>query len=177
MPAAVRLTAAVCAAAAALALPAGAQALTAAVRTALLNRQLTSALSHSGTQVGALVQEVSSGQVLYSRNATVARPPASVEKLYTTVAALNALGPTARFQTSVYGSGELEPGGVWKGNLYLRGGGDPTLGDGTWNREYAGGHGPTATQLAAQIRAYGIRRVSGGIYADESLFDSVRGGR
>ena len=98
----------------------------------------------SGSGVGVLVEDVSSGQVLFSRNAGIPRPPASVEKLYTTVAAINLLGPSARFQTDVLGTGALEPGGVWHGNLYLRGGGDPTFGDGAWNRAYEDGHGPTA---------------------------------
>ncbi len=106
----------------------------------------------------------------------MARPPASVEKLYTTVAALNLLSPGARFATAVLGTGGLGAGGVWHGNLFLRGGGDPTFGDGSWNREYEDGYGPTAGELAAQLRTRGIRRVTGRIFADESLFDSDRGG-
>ena len=141
-----------------------------------LDRQLTRALAAAGSQVGGLVADIGSGAALYSRNPTVARPPASVEKLYTTVAALNLLGPDARFQTTVLGTGQLAAGGVWQGNLFLRGGGDPTLGDGSWNREYEDGYGPTAGELAAQLRRRGIRRVTGRIFADESLFDSDRGG-
>jgi serine-type D-Ala-D-Ala carboxypeptidase/endopeptidase (penicillin-binding protein 4) len=147
-----------------------------AAATARLTAQLKSALGGAGGQVGALVEEVPSGTVLYSRNPTVGRPPASVEKLYTTVAALNLLGPGARFATEVLGTGTLGRGGVWHGNLYLRGGGDPTLGDGAWNRAYMDGKGPTISQLAAQLRRQGIRRVTGHIFADESLFDTDRGG-
>src|SRR6202034_3805957 len=102
--------------------------------------------------------------------------PASVEKLYTTVAVLNLLGPSTRLQTTVLGTGTLGHGGVWHGNLYLRGGGDPTFGDGTWNREYADGYGPNAAQLVSQLRKAGIRRVTGHIFADETLFDRDRGG-
>ncbi len=141
-----------------------------------LHRELTRALQGAGHQVGLLVTNVASGATVASRNATVARPPASVEKLYTTVAALNLLGPTARFATTVLGTGGLGPGGVWHGNLFLRGGGDPTLGDGSWNREYEDGYGPTAAELASQLRRRGIRRVTGRIFADESLFDADRGG-
>ncbi len=141
-----------------------------------LGRQLTRALAGAGRQVGALVTDIGSGAALFGRNPTVGRPPASVEKLYTTVAALNLLGPNARFQTTVLGTGRLDPGGIWHGNLFLRGGGDPTFGDGAWNREYEGGHGPTAAELAKQLRERGIRRVTGRIFADESLFDTDRGG-
>jgi D-alanyl-D-alanine carboxypeptidase/D-alanyl-D-alanine-endopeptidase (penicillin-binding protein 4) len=141
-----------------------------------LRSALTAALRDQGDQVGLLVEDIPGGTVLYSRKATVARPPASVEKLYTTAAAINLLGPHDRFPTEVAGTGELGRGGVWHGNLYLRGGGDPTFGDGTWNREYEGGHGPTATELVAQLQKAGIRRVTGHLFADESLFDSDRGG-
>ena len=114
--------------------------------------------------------------MLFTRNATVPRPPASVEKLYTSVAVLRLLGADARLHTDVLGTGALGPGGVWHGDLYLRGGGDPTFGDGTFNRVYEDGEGPTAAQLVAQLRADGIRRVAGDVLADESLFDPDRGG-
>ncbi len=141
-----------------------------------LQHEIKRALAHSGQQVGLLVEDVSSGQVLYALRADAARPPASVEKIYTTVAALTLLGPSLELQTTVLGTGTLERGGVWHGNLYLRGGGDPTFGDGAWNQEYEQGYGPTALQLAKQLRQDGIRRVTGHIFADESLFDSDRGG-
>ncbi|HUY59929.1 MAG TPA: D-alanyl-D-alanine carboxypeptidase [Solirubrobacteraceae bacterium] len=143
---------------------------------ARLQHQLNAALKYAGSGVGVLVENVSSGQVLFSRNSGIPRPPASVEKLYTTVAAVNLLGANARFQTAVLGKGALEPGGVWHGNLYLRGSGDPTFGDGAWNRTYEDGRGPTALQLTVQLRHAGIRRVTGHIFADESLFDTDRGG-
>jgi D-alanyl-D-alanine carboxypeptidase/D-alanyl-D-alanine-endopeptidase (penicillin-binding protein 4) len=141
-----------------------------------LQQQLKRALAHAGRQVGLVVADLANGQSLYSLRAGVARPPASVEKLYTTAAALNLLGPNLRLQTTVLGTGELERGGVWHGNLYLHGGGDPTFGDGSWNRIYEDGYGPTALELARQLRHDGIRRVTGHIFADESLFDSDRGG-
>ncbi|MDE3133324.1 MAG: D-alanyl-D-alanine carboxypeptidase [Acidobacteriota bacterium] len=141
-----------------------------------LQHQLRRALAHAGPQVGLLITNLTSGRALYSLHAGVGRPPASVEKLYTTVAALKLLGPARRLQTTVLGTGTLRRGGVWHGNLYLRGGGDPTLGDGSWNRAYEDGYGPTALQLALQLRHDGIRRVTGHIFADASLFDSDRGG-
>lgn len=141
-----------------------------------LRSQLTAALARQGGEVGAEVEEIPGGAVMYSRKPTVARPPASVEKLYTTAAAINLLGPGVRFPTEVLGTGRLGRGGVWDGNLYLRGGGDPTFGDGGWNRTYADGEGPTAAELVAQLRTAGIRRVTGPVFADESLFDTDRGG-
>jgi D-alanyl-D-alanine carboxypeptidase/D-alanyl-D-alanine-endopeptidase (penicillin-binding protein 4) len=130
----------------------------------------------AGPQTGAVVYDLSDGQTLFSLRSGVARPPASVEKLYTSVALISLLGNASRLHTEVLGSGVLRRGGVWHGNLYLRGDGDPTFGDGSFNRLYELGHGPTAAQLVEALRAAGVRRVTGRVYGDESRFDSARGG-
>jgi D-alanyl-D-alanine carboxypeptidase/D-alanyl-D-alanine-endopeptidase (penicillin-binding protein 4) len=142
---------------------------------ASLQRALARQLGAAGTQTGALVYDLTTHQQLFAQRAGIGRPPASVEKLYTSFAVLNTLGPDQRFQTSVLGAGQLGHGGVWHGDLYLRGGGDPTLGDGAFNRVWEEGYGPTAEQLAAQLRAGGIRSVTGLVIGDASLFDSRRG--
>lgn len=141
-----------------------------------LRSQVARDLASPGARWGAVVLDLRSRQLLVDVAGGVARAPASVEKLYTTVAALRLLGENARFATRLLGSGHLGPGGVWHGNLYLRGGGDPTFGDGTFNRLYERGYGPTATQLGRQLVARGIRRVSGLLYGDESLLSTERGG-
>ena len=129
-----------------------------------------------GPDVGVAVEDLSSHQLLFSRAVTHAWAPASLEKLYTAAATLWLLGARARLHTNLYGTGRLGAGGVWHGNLYLRGDGDPTLGDGGWNKLYERGDGPTATELVGALRARGIRRVDGLLYADASRFDSAEGG-
>jgi serine-type D-Ala-D-Ala carboxypeptidase/endopeptidase (penicillin-binding protein 4) len=140
-----------------------------------LNGALTKALHQAGPQTSALVFDLNSQRELYAVRPTVKRAPASVEKLWTTAAVMLKLGPNARLHTTVLGTGSLHHG-VWHGNLYLRGGGDPTFGDPTFNHYWNLGEGPTANQLAGQLRKRGITRVTGQIYADESLFDRRRGG-
>jgi D-alanyl-D-alanine carboxypeptidase/D-alanyl-D-alanine-endopeptidase (penicillin-binding protein 4) len=142
---------------------------------AKLRRALDKQLAHAGPADGALVYDLATGRRLYAVHAGTGRPPASVEKLYTTVALINVLGPGTRLHTDVLGTGRLRHG-VWHGNLYLRGGGDPTFGDPTFNKAWFRGYGPTAVQLAAKLRRKGIRRVTGWVYADESMFDRRRGG-
>ena len=141
----------------------------------VITRSLSRELAAAGPGTGALVYDLTKNQQLFAQRAGVARPPASVEKLYTTLAVLKLLGPDARFQTALLGTGHLGPGGVWHGDIYLRGGGDPTLGDGAFNRAWEQGYGPTAEQLVAQLRARGIRRVTGMVIGDASLFDAKRG--
>ena len=140
-----------------------------------LQRSLHAALAAGGPQVGALVYDLTDGRALYAEHATVARPPASVEKLWTTTAVLERLGPTTRLHTALLGTGS-QRGGTWHGNLYLRGGGDPTFGDAGFNQVWNHGEGADASALVAALRRRGIRRVSGRLYADESLFDRRRGG-
>jgi D-alanyl-D-alanine carboxypeptidase/D-alanyl-D-alanine-endopeptidase (penicillin-binding protein 4) len=140
-----------------------------------LQHALDKQLRLGGPDTGALVEDLDTGRTLYAVRPKVARPPASVEKLYTTVALLRVLGPDARLHTDIMGTGRLSRG-VWHGNLYLRGGGDPSFGDPGFNKSYLHGYGPTALALVAQLRRHGIRRVTGRVFADESMFDRRRGG-
>ena len=136
---------------------------------------LESQLHSAGPKVGALVVDLDTGATLFTLNANVGRPPASVEKLYTTVASDVLLGPHATFPTEILGAGHLGPHGIWHGDLYLRGDGDPTFGDGTFNNLYENGQGPTASELVEQLQQKGIRRVTGKVIGDESRFDTLRG--
>jgi D-alanyl-D-alanine carboxypeptidase/D-alanyl-D-alanine-endopeptidase (penicillin-binding protein 4) len=142
--------------AAVLAQPAGAATLRARLHAALAG--------FTGPGTAALAVDLATGKVVYAHRAESALLPASNEKLVVTYAALEALGPAFRMQTYVLGEGLLGPAGVWTGNLVLRGGGDPTL-------DRAG-----LARLAGDVRAAGVRRVTGSLVADESWFDSRRSG-
>ncbi|HEY2182251.1 MAG TPA: D-alanyl-D-alanine carboxypeptidase, partial [Solirubrobacteraceae bacterium] len=96
---------------------------------AALQSDLGHQLQIVGAHSSAYVYDLTSKQALFSARATTRRPPASVEKLYTATTALERLGPTAQLSTTVLGTGQLGPNGVWEGDLYLHGGGDPTFGD------------------------------------------------
>jgi D-alanyl-D-alanine carboxypeptidase/D-alanyl-D-alanine-endopeptidase (penicillin-binding protein 4) len=142
---------------------------------ARLDRKMAAAMKPLGADSGAFVFDLATGHVLYDDDGAVPRSPASVEKLYTLTAALELFGPSGTLTTSVYGVGSLEPGGVWDGNLYLRGGGDPTFGDVQFIKDWYG-EGTSVGALAAKlIAATHITRVDGSIIGDESYFDSLRG--
>jgi D-alanyl-D-alanine carboxypeptidase/D-alanyl-D-alanine-endopeptidase (penicillin-binding protein 4) len=129
-----------------------------------LQRKLARALRvpHvSPARSAALALDLTSGTVVYAQNASRSLAPASNEKLPVTYAALSVLGPAFRFDTDVLGEGEQD-GAVWRGTLVLKGSGDPTLSS------------ASLRSLAQQVRAGGIRRVTGGIVADESWFDARR---
>jgi serine-type D-Ala-D-Ala carboxypeptidase/endopeptidase (penicillin-binding protein 4) len=70
----------------------------------------------------------------------------------------------------------MAPGGVWEGNLYLHGGGDPTFGTSAFIRRHYGGLGASVSSLVAQlVQTDHIRRVTGSVEGDESYFDALRG--
>jgi len=117
-----------------------------------------------GPHLGVLVTDLATGQVLYSSNAGSGFAPASTNKLATAVAALQVLGPAARFTTTVVGSHDGS-------SIVLVGGGDPTLAAGA---PPASDYPQPATlrQLASRtavaLRARGRRSVQVGY--DTSLY-------
>ncbi len=139
-----------------------------------LTRALNKGMRLVGPFSGAYVLDLTTGQVLFSDRANAGRLPASVQKLYTTSTALLEFGPNATLATSVLGVGQLQDG-VFTGTLYLRGGGDPTFGSAAFDTANYG-TGATVQRLVANlISATGIRQLDGGIVADQSIFDSLRG--
>jgi D-alanyl-D-alanine carboxypeptidase/D-alanyl-D-alanine-endopeptidase (penicillin-binding protein 4) len=109
----------------------------------------------------AVAIDLTTGAVLYSQNAGRSLAPASNAKLPLTYAAFVRLGASFRIDTDVLGQGGQD-GTTWTGALVLKGNGDPTLSRGDLRA------------LALQVRAAGIRRVTGGVIGDESSFDARR---
>jgi len=86
--------------------------------------------------------------------------PASTAKLITAAAALKTLGPDWRFSTTL--AGDRGPGGdgVLAGNLYVIGGGDPSLVvEKLW-------------KLVYDLKLAGVTRVSGDVIFDDSYMDA-----
>jgi D-alanyl-D-alanine carboxypeptidase/D-alanyl-D-alanine-endopeptidase (penicillin-binding protein 4) len=125
---------------------------------------LARALAASPSRTGAAALDLETGESLFALHASLPLLPASNEKLAVTFAALRELGAGFTFQTLVLGDGEQDDEGTWTGDLVLQGHGDPTL-------SAAG-----LDDLAAQVAASGIRRVTGRVLADETAFDARRTG-
>jgi serine-type D-Ala-D-Ala carboxypeptidase/endopeptidase (penicillin-binding protein 4) len=131
-----------------------------------LARQLSRALAvpHvAKSRSAALVVDLTTGTPVYTHNLSLPLIPASNQKLAVTYACLLALGPSFRFATDVLGEGELN-GALWRGDIVLKGYGDPTLST------------LDLLKLASQLHAQGIRRIGGRIVGDESFFDAKRTG-
>jgi D-alanyl-D-alanine carboxypeptidase/D-alanyl-D-alanine-endopeptidase (penicillin-binding protein 4) len=109
----------------------------------------------------ALAVDLRTGEVVYERNRARALAPASTLKLAVSYALLVRLGPEYRIPTEVLGEGTLD-GPAWRGDLVLKGYGDPTLNK--WKLK----------ALARKVAALGIHRVTGSVLADESSYDTKR---
>jgi serine-type D-Ala-D-Ala carboxypeptidase/endopeptidase (penicillin-binding protein 4) len=148
---------------------------TAAAADEVLVQQLSRQMRASGGYSGAYVVNLSQGETVFRWRQNRSRMLASNTKLFTTAAALARFGTEGTLGTEVLGAGALDANGVWRGDLYLRGGGDPTFGSHSFTtRRY--GEGATVERLASLLQEVGIRRVTGRIYGDESRFDALRGG-
>ena len=100
--------------------PRGARALTADL-TALLGSR-----TRNG-EWGAMVISITRGDTLFAHGADSKLVPASTMKLFTAAVALDRLGAEHTFSTDVLRDGTVGPDGTLKGNLILRGDGDPSL--------------------------------------------------
>lgn len=155
--------------AAAVLVPAGA----AEART--IRAQLASAMHGAGRFAGAYVFDATSRKVLFSSRATTPRILASNTKLFTSSAILAQLGPLATFPTEIESDGTTDPAtGIFTGDVYLRGGGDPTFGTRAFIKKFFGA-GASIEDLADELEATGITQIDGRIIGDESRFDSLRG--
>lgn len=116
------------------------------------------------------VREVTSGKVLIDHHASKSVVTASTMKVLTTATALALLGPQYRYETRVEYTGLITREGVLEGDIYIRGSGDPTLGSDRFGDEYK--WDVLMQNWAERIRAAGIKRISGRIIADATIYDT-----
>lgn len=98
--------------------------------------------------VGFVIADAATGEVLDAVGRDVPLPPASVAKAFTALYAIEALGDDHRFETRVIADGPIR-NGILDGNLILAGGGDPNLVT------------DQLAELASALKDSGLREVRG----------------
>ncbi|MEX0620274.1 MAG: D-alanyl-D-alanine carboxypeptidase [Solirubrobacterales bacterium] len=126
-------------------------------------------------RAGLVVRNLDTGKVACSLNPGKWHSLASNTKIFTTATVLARLGPGHRMVTRVFSSGPIDSKGVLRGDLYLLGGGDPSLGTSQFLDAFSDGAGSDIDRLALKVRRAGINRVTGRLYGDASVFDGLRG--
>lgn len=104
------------------------------------------------------VEDLETRDVVLSWRDDVPRNPASVEKMVTTLVALDQLGPAYRWKTEVYFQGPVKDGRL-DGDLLIKGYGDPYL---VTERFW---------QMLRDLRRGGVRAIAGSLLLDDSYFD------
>jgi D-alanyl-D-alanine carboxypeptidase/D-alanyl-D-alanine-endopeptidase (penicillin-binding protein 4) len=139
---------------------------------------------------GIKVASLDRDTVLVSINADKLFVPGSTTKLLTIGTALELLGSDYRFHTKVFRTGPIGPDGTLGGNLVLVASGDPNLsqrirGDSLLfvDEDHSYGNDPATDVvpgdplavlrgLAAQVKAKGIKRITGSVTVDAGLFSA-----
>jgi|GEM_PF-991019 len=150
-------------------------------------QEIDSTFSQRGlnsSHYGIKVVNLSSGKTIFKKNENSSFIPASNTKLYTGAAAMRILGKDYKFKTRLAYRGEISPDGTLNGDLYIIGGGDPTLGskylfNRRFNMQSKATPGRIDTQLAFldawsnEVKNLGINNINGKILVDNSHFDKI----
>ena len=135
-----------------------------AIKDNQLDLRISQVLEHpdlQGASIGISVRDASDGKVIYMHNGDSRFRPASSMKLVTSAVALQLLGKNYRFSTEIY-TDSLQIGSTLKGNVYVRGKGDPTLREEDIN------------ELVHSLKKKGIKKVKGDLIADDTWYDNNR---
>jgi D-alanyl-D-alanine carboxypeptidase/D-alanyl-D-alanine-endopeptidase (penicillin-binding protein 4) len=111
----------------------------------------------SNARWGVFVVSLKDGRVIAARDAQKLFNPASVQKIITSIVALDKLGADFRWQTKIYAK-EKQENGILNGDLILYGEGAPDLSD------------EGIANLVSQLKSKGLQKIKGNIVGDESYF-------
>ncbi len=112
-------------------------------------------------KIGVSIVDLDSGDALFEKDPDGHYELASNAKVMTSTAALATLGPEFKWRTSVYAERWDPTNGTVRGDLYLRGRGDPTL------------RASDLRDLIHDLKLAGVRRVEGSLVFDTSYFDAT----
>ncbi|MDW7695898.1 D-alanyl-D-alanine carboxypeptidase/D-alanyl-D-alanine-endopeptidase [Flammeovirgaceae bacterium SG7u.111] len=116
-----------------------------------------------GSVMSVFVMEASESKPLTDYYSQLGMATASTMKAITTAAGMRVLGKDFTFKTRVEYDGEIDENGTLQGNLYIRGGGDPTLGKDNLPA--------LLERITDKVRDSGINQINGCVVGDARIFD------
>ena len=126
-----------------------------------------------GTSVA--VHDLTAKRSVYHLRQNILRLPASNQKLVTAAAALDAWSADFRFSTQLFiAAAGIDDEGVIRGDVYLRGFGDPTLSTKSFQRRRWNMETGDIQDFVRRLRGLGVTRITGRVVADEGYFDAAR---
>ncbi|NBC25417.1 MAG: D-alanyl-D-alanine carboxypeptidase/D-alanyl-D-alanine-endopeptidase [Bacteroidetes bacterium] len=121
--------------------------------------------SHASDSFWSVMVRSDDGEILYDLNGERLVRPASNLKLVTSAAFLEMIGEDHRFETTLFGAGDIN-GRRWDGDLHIEGGGDPTI-----NGEAYSDPLFLFERWYTVLDSLGIEEVDGNIVGHDGLFD------
>lgn len=126
--------------------------------------QIQSLIDQSGIssngKLSIRIMSAQQNEIFFEKNPDHYLTPASTTKLFPTFAAFALLGADHMISTKVFTNAPIEDG-IVKGDIYLKGFGDPTLTE------------PDIKELVSAIAKRGITAIEGNVYADATFFDDI----
>jgi serine-type D-Ala-D-Ala carboxypeptidase/endopeptidase (penicillin-binding protein 4) len=120
-----------------------------------------------GASLGFCLVDAEGGHVLAGKNDQLQLTPASIIKTVVCITALEVFGADHSFKTELLTTGQIEKG-VLKGDLIIRGFGDPSLASQYWLRHY----GNVFETWTTAVKSAGILTIEGDIVVDDSYFEN-----
>lgn len=130
--------------------------------------KFTSDEAFANASVSFEIFDIDANKSLYSFDPNRALITASTAKLFSTASALSILGSNYKPVTKLYSEGELDTDGILHGNLWIRGGGDPSFGSRYFNEPFD--RDQVFKNWVDAIVQSGIKKIEGRIIADASEF-------
>jgi D-alanyl-D-alanine carboxypeptidase/D-alanyl-D-alanine-endopeptidase (penicillin-binding protein 4) len=126
------------------------------------------AFKHAGWSI--CVMSSKTGKTIVEYNSEMLLTPASTMKVFTTATALSLLGSSFKFETTLQYSGKIDSSGTLVGNIYIKGGGDPTFG----SDRFQGTNADVILNSWIEIiKSKGIKKIEGKVIGDAEIFDNI----
>ncbi|HEX2203043.1 MAG TPA: D-alanyl-D-alanine carboxypeptidase/D-alanyl-D-alanine-endopeptidase, partial [Longimicrobium sp.] len=132
-----------------------------------LQAQAVAALGGSPDDWSVMAYSLDRREILFAVNAAELKIPASNNKVFSAIWALDVLGPDYRFPTDVLVTAPIQ-NGVLRGDVVIRGSGDPAFGYIAYDKDPL----TSPRAMARALKARGLRVVEGGVIADASIHDN-----
>jgi D-alanyl-D-alanine carboxypeptidase/D-alanyl-D-alanine-endopeptidase (penicillin-binding protein 4) len=137
----------------------------------LVNKELTKLKADNDLKNAAIsfyAIDTKTREIIAEMNPNMSMVPASTQKLFTTATVLELSGTEYRYKTKIQYSGKIDKTKkILYGNIYIKGGGDPTLGSKYF---YKARQFDFIKNTITEIKKAGINSIIGSVIADASIY-------
>ncbi|MFD2599928.1 D-alanyl-D-alanine carboxypeptidase/D-alanyl-D-alanine-endopeptidase [Sphingobacterium corticis] len=122
----------------------------------------------SNNQAAFFVTNSKTGETIFAHQTNSGMATASTLKVITSITAFDLLGSDFSYTTTLSYSGKIDQNGILRGDIIVRGSGDPTLGSDRYDAMKAQN---ILDHWTFAMKKLGIKQIDGRIIGDDRLFD------